>query len=193
MALLTAVYMGVFDKASTSRFGQFVKGLSFIVLIYAFALALGTFMGTSNYLQPLKFLRPNTIEVTNETGLSWQKVTNLSELQNALQQAQIRQKPVIVDFYADWCISCKDMVNHVFTQPEVIKLLNQFVLVRADVTNNTEDEIALTKHFHVIAPPTFLFFNQDGTEINTRIDGEESVPEFAQVLSQVLSHLQLPS
>ncbi len=139
LAVLTAVFMGVLDKSPTNRFGQFIKGLSFIVFAYGLALALGAFMGNSNYFQPLHFKNTTSIDTPQSDVLPWQKITSLAELDKVLQHAQSQQKPVIVDFYADWCTSCKDMVNHVFPDPAVKKLLVQFILIRADVTNNTKE------------------------------------------------------
>jgi thiol:disulfide interchange protein len=189
LAVLTAVYMGLFDKVDNNRFAQFVKGLSFVVMLYAFVLALGAFMGSNNYLHPLELKQTAPTSASMSTAVTWQRVTSLSELQQALQQAKANQKPAIVDFYADWCISCKDMIKNVFPDPVVNNLLSQFTLIRADVTNDSTEQAELTKHFNVIAPPTFIFFGKDGNEIKPRVDGEESVQEFTQTLQHVLTSI----
>lgn len=182
LAVLTAVYMGLFDQPST-RFGQFVKGLSFLVMLYALVLALGVFMGNTNYFRAMQ-LKPT--DPAAGTTATWQKVTTLAEVQKALQQAKDHHRPAIIDFYADWCISCKDMINNVFPDPTVSKLLNQFELIRADVTIDSKEESELTKHFNVIAPPTFVFYDPDGNEIKPRVDGEQDAKEFVQTLQHDL-------
>ncbi|TKW71067.1 MAG: thiol:disulfide interchange protein, partial [Bradyrhizobium icense] len=88
----------------------------------------------------------------------------------------------------DWCLSCKEMERVVFTAPQVKSLMSHFVLLRADVTANDHQDRALERQFHVIAPPTFLFFAPNGQELtDSRIVGQEESQTFANHLRQILA------
>lgn len=181
LALITSVYMGVFDKMPTKPLGKLLKALSLLVLLYGLALALGAFMGNNNVLQPLQINGNNTV---TSKPVQWEVMGNLATLQSRLKEPS--NKPIIVDFYADWCVSCKHMDKYVFTDPQVKKLLEQFTLLRVDVTNSNEADMAITKHYQVIAPPTLLFFNQAGQQLKTRIDGEQNTQELMNTLQRIL-------
>jgi len=106
-------------------------------------------------------------------------VRNMEELNKQLSLAQSSGKPVILDFYADWCESCVVMDKNVFSVPEVLNSLSHFVLLRADLSQNSAADADLLKNYDVIAPPTVLFFNDHGQEVNShRIVGELNANEF---------------
>lgn len=106
-------------------------------------------------------------------------VKNIDDLNKQLADAQASGRSVILDFYADWCESCVVMDRNVFDKPDVQKVLANYVLLRADLTNNTMADETLLKHFAVVAPPTVLFFDGKGREINSqRIVGEVNAKEF---------------
>lgn len=123
---------------------------------------------------PLPFLH-------NEPNLnsSFSIVHNMEELKSQIALAKTIKKPVALDFYADWCESCVTMDKNVFALTDVKKAMSEYVLLRADLSaNKTEDEEML-HYFNVIAPPTMLFFNMQGKELNSyRIVGELSAKEF---------------
>jgi thiol:disulfide interchange protein DsbD len=96
--------------------------------------------------------------------LSFKQVKNLNELNQELAKAKAAGKPVMFDFYADWCVSCKEMEHNTFSDPTVIARLKPFVLLQADVTANNADDKALFKRFGVLGPPTIVFFNAKGDE-----------------------------
>ena len=109
------------------------------------------------------------------------QVRSLPQLQALLPQ---QSKPVMLDFYADWCIECKLMERHVLTDPQVIQALDAVVLVRADVTANDTAEVELMKHYGVLGPPTVLFFDSDGAEMRgLRLTGYADA-------ATLLAHLQ---
>ena len=96
--------------------------------------------------------------------LVFQVVRSSEELERILQKAKADNKPVMLDYYADWCISCKEMEAITFTNSEVGKAMSRFVLVQADVTINNQQTQALLKQFGLYGPPGILFFNSAGEE-----------------------------
>jgi thiol:disulfide interchange protein DsbD len=102
-----------------------------------------------------------------------------AELAARLAEAKAADEPVLIDFYADWCTSCVVMDRQVFSQPKVQAALQPFMLVRVDLSQNTEEDQALLKKYEVIAPPSVLFFSTSGQEVNNRrIVGEMSAKDF---------------
>jgi thioredoxin:protein disulfide reductase len=96
--------------------------------------------------------------------LSFAVIHSLEELDAQLRQAKQEKKLVLLDFYADWCISCKEMEINTFANSEVSKELKQFILLQADVTKNSPDNQALLKRFGLFGPPGILFFNLNSEE-----------------------------
>lgn len=136
--------------------------------------------------RPFRLLHPNQV-VSSDTS-NFQTIKSITDLNVALKQAKQQNKPVLLDFYANWCLSCKEMERVVFTAPQVKSLMSHFILLRADVTANDDKDKALEHQFHVIAPPTFLFFAPNGQELtDARIVGQEESQTFASHLQQVLA------
>jgi thiol:disulfide interchange protein DsbD len=104
------------------------------------------------------------LEKSIAPNLVFQVVRSPEELQSILQKAQENKKSVLLDFYADWCISCKEMEAITFTNPEVAKEMSRFVLVQADVTVNNSSTQALLKQYGLFGPPAILLFNGLGDE-----------------------------
>ena len=120
-------------------------------------------------------------------ALSFVVVHSLAELDAQLVLAKQEQKLLLLDFYADWCISCKEMEVNTFTNPEVSKQLKQLVLVQADVTANSPESQALLKKFGLYGPPGILFFSQNSEEQkNQRVIGYMSPERFIERLKQVM-------
>lgn len=116
---------------------------------------------------------------TNAAAPSFIVVHDVKSLNKQLSLAQAQHQPVILDFYADWCESCVSMDRHVFGKPDVQRKLSNYVLLRADLSANSEKDEALLKNYEVIAPPTVLFFDPTGREMNAqRIIGEVGAKEF---------------
>lgn len=136
--------------------------------------------------RPFRFLHPK--HVTRLETSNFKTIKSISDLKLVLMQAKQQNKPVLLDFYASWCLSCKEMERIVFTAPPVKSLMAHFILLRADVTANDKKDRALEHQFHVIAPPTFLFFAPNGQELtDSRIVGKEDAQIFAHHLKQILA------
>lgn len=185
LLIMSAVYMGAFTTAPATGTGKLWKGFSVMVLVYGFLLLIGAGMGNADPLEPLALKQQTTAVASNPTT-PFKKIKSLTDLRTALVQAKAQGKLVVLDFYADWCLSCKEMDRNTFRDPQVQSSLNQFVLLRADVTANDDSDKSLEKKLNVIAPPSILFF-QNGKELSShRIVGAVGAKEFSQHLQKVL-------
>ncbi|OGT25744.1 MAG: hypothetical protein A3I77_03265 [Gammaproteobacteria bacterium RIFCSPLOWO2_02_FULL_42_14] len=120
---------------------------------------------------------------SSTSQLNFQSVQSVEMVETALQQAH--KKPVMLDFYADWCIACKELETFTFSDPAVKSALSHYVLLRADVTKNTPKDQLLEQHFGVIAPPTILFFKNQAEIQNSRLIGYTNKKRFLQHLTQI--------
>jgi thioredoxin:protein disulfide reductase len=127
-------------------------------------------------------------QVSSAPGNTLQAIKSTSDFDRVLLRASQEHKPVLLDFYANWCISCKEMEHTVLNAAEVRHLLSRFIVLRADVTANDATDKALERKFNIIAPPAFLFFLPDSQEqANLRIVGQVSKDTFIAHLHQALS------
>lgn len=118
----------------------------------------------------LQRLIPTTTQA-DTTGLRFQSVHSISAVESALKTASPTNKIVLLDFYADWCTSCKELDETTFKNPAVIAQLSQYVLLRADVTQDSPDEQLLMQHYHIVGTPTLVFFKDRRELPKTRIVG----------------------
>lgn len=182
-----AVYMGALSNGLKDGWRRLWRGFGIVLLVYGILMIIGAAMGNSNPLQPL-------IHSTKKSELTFTKIKNISELNQALDNAKTQNKPVMLDFYADWCIACKIMDRTTFADPSVQSALQNFILLRADVTANDAEDKALEQSYHVIAPPTILFFKPDRTELkNLRIVGETDAILFLRQLQEIQKAINTPS
>lgn len=159
-----------------------VKIITTLLFIYGVVVLVGAISGATNILKPLeKFTSPTG--VTLETNkLQFTKIKTVAELETLLQNTN---KPVMVDFWATWCASCKELDNFTLTDPNVIEALSKYELVKIDVSNNTEDDKALMKKFQVFGPPALMFFDTNGELIGgKRIVGYKNPKEFLEILNK---------
>ena len=179
LALVCAVFLHALDPlpVGTKSGGRFWKGVGIILLIYGAALLIGALSGRTDPLRPLAGF---SMQGTNTASkMAFDRVKNLADLEGRLAHAT---QPVILDFYADWCVSCKEMETFTFAEPAVAEKLGQFVRLQADVTQNTEEDKALLKRFGLYGPPGIIFFNPQGQEQQTRVVGYQKAEDFIQVL-----------
>ena len=148
---------------------------------------IGVGSGATDPLQPLY---PLMQKISSSAGTVshpvFQPVVSSKELDSIITSSATLGKPVLLDFCADWCVSCKEMEKYTFSDPLVAELMSQFTLVQADVTKNTLDDKALLERFGLFGPPAILFFQPDGNESSEyRVMGFMKANNFASVLEQV--------
>ncbi|KTD32893.1 thiol:disulfide interchange protein DsbD [Legionella nautarum] len=178
LLIFSGVYCGALT-CSLNNIDKFRQGFGIILLVYGLLVLIGASMGTTNPLQPLAALQI----VKSTTPTEEKTVKTLRGLQRVIANA--KGKPVMLDFYADWCTSCKFMEATVFKDPRVTEALKDFVVVKVDITGNKAQERALLSQFNVVAPPTFLFLDKLGDEqTHLRLVGETSTKEFLNQLEQ---------
>ena len=180
-----AIYFGAFELRARKPVEKVVQFVGVVVAIWGGAILVGSSLGSSSIFDPFEGLRisgaPKNASELEEKG--WHTVKTLEEVQNFLEQ---NDKPVILDVYADWCISCKIMEKNVFTEARVREGLREFGLLRVDVTANDELDRELLSHFGLFGPPTLAFFDRDGSEITeVRIQGEIDADAFSKHLSGI--------
>ncbi|QLZ67936.1 protein-disulfide reductase DsbD [Legionella sp. PC1000] len=177
LLIFSGIYSGALTYSATHR-EKFNQGVGLILLVYGFLILVGASMGATNPLQPL------TIQSANAAPAKTQKEQNLSTIKQAIANAQ--GKPVMLDFYADWCTSCKVMDATTFKDPRVQEALARFSVIKIDVTKNNADDKALLNYFHVVAPPTFIFLDAQGNEIKgLKLVGEISASKFLNTLKKI--------
>ncbi|MBK1718069.1 protein-disulfide reductase DsbD [Thiocystis violacea] len=183
----SSVYMGALTQLPTTASGwsKLWKGLGVFLLIYGALMLVGAAAGGKDTLQPLRGLLP--AGGVGATHASFQRIKTVADLERALTQAQAAGKPVLLDFYADWCVSCKEMERYTFSDPAVIAEMSRFVLLQANVTDNdAEDKALMQERFGLPGPPAILFFDTAGTELaNYRLVGFKPAEPFAAHLRQV--------
>ena len=159
-----------------------VKTVMALIFIYGTVCFIGAISGATNVLNPLEKFTQKTNGVAFENSLNWVYIKNNDELNNAIQTST---KPVMLDFYASWCVSCKELENITFKDERVQKSLEKFTLVKADVTNNTKEEQELQKRFNVFGPPALIFFDENKQEIKqAQIIGYKNADEFLEIMNR---------
>ena len=133
--------------------------------------------------QPVDKIVNKVLGLQALSHLPFSRVKSVTELDAAIASAN--GKMVMLDFYADWCTSCKEMEKFTFSNENVIAALQDTVLLQADVTDNNDDDQALLKRFNLFGPPGIIFFDKTGAEQKIRVIGYKNAMEFTQVLNQV--------
>lgn len=186
LLVVCAVYLGALDSLQIDANGwnKFFKGIGLIALIYGALLIIGGAGGSQNLSQPLQLLSTNAAPGQQQTPeLQFTKINNLSELQAKLSATQ---RPVMLDFYADWCTDCKTMEKTTFRDPNVIAALDNYLLLKLDMTDNTDEHQQMLKHLKVFGPPTMLFYDAAGQEKTAqRLVGHVSAEGLLAHLSQL--------
>jgi thiol:disulfide interchange protein DsbD len=175
------------DSSAAQKLG---KGIGFLAIIYGLLLLLGSLTGGSNPLKPLSSLDFGGagVAVSNQQHIEFQRIKTVEDLDREIAAAASQGKTVMLDFYADWCVSCKEMEEYTFTDAGVQAALANTVLLQADVTANDEADQALLQRFGVFGPPTIIFFDTDGQQRHGyEVVGYMKAMDFSDHLQQVFS------
>ncbi|HIP20363.1 MAG TPA: protein-disulfide reductase DsbD [Sulfurimonas sp.] len=176
-----SLYLGVFEK--DHHF--FKHSVAMIIFIYSVSLFIGFLAGSSSMLKPLGFLNQPAIIQTGAVGntkeLSFTVVHSIQELDAVL--ADNEGKKILLDFSAEWCTSCKELEEITFKDADVMKKMSEFVLVRADVTANTDQEKELSQKYGVFGPPVLIFFDE-----STQVQKSKTIVGFIEP-DEFLAHL----
>ena len=179
-----ALFLGVFEKG-----GHFFKhSVAMIIFIYSVSLFIGYLAGASSMTRPLGFLNKPSIVATStmqkQEDKKFQVVTSIAQLDAILEKN--RGKKILLDFAADWCTSCKEFDEITFADAKVKAKMNEFVLIRADVTANGKQEKALSQKYGVFGPPAIIFFDKNLQPIQSKtIIGYTEPAEFLAHLNTI--------
>jgi thiol:disulfide interchange protein DsbD len=191
--LLAAACLGLFSApgVQASIWRRLGRGIGAALAVWAAVLLVGLAAGSSDPLRPLAVLASRSAapaatsvagapQTASHDDLAFQAVRSSAELDGAVKAAA---QPAMLDFYADWCVSCKEMEKFTFSDPRVHAKLKQMNLLRADVTANNADDQALLKRFGLFGPPGIIFFDRGGKEV-LRVVGYESADKFLRSLER---------
>ncbi|MCE7902479.1 MAG: protein-disulfide reductase DsbD [Gammaproteobacteria bacterium PRO9] len=196
LLVIGGVFLGAFAplEAAAPLSRKIGKGFGIVATIYGAALLLGALAGNEDALRPLQFTAitstsaPGTAAGTDAGHVSFTRIKTLDDLNNAVARASAAGQPVLLDFYADWCVSCKEMEKYTFPDPAVQAILAKAVVLQADVTAVDADDQALMRHFGIVGPPTIMFFTADGRELSSqRVVGFKPAAQFAAHLERVFA------
>jgi len=166
LLILCSVYLSALDglPVEASGWTRLWKGVGVVSLVYGILLLIGAASGAHDPLQPLQnvMAKQGSAQNSQQAHLPFIKIKSVTDLERELADAAGQSKAVMVDFYADWCVSCKEMEKYTFAKADVQRALSGMVLLQADVTANDEDDKALLKHFQLIGPPSILFYDSSG-------------------------------
>ncbi len=187
LLIIPAIYLRAIDSLPTnpSPLQRLCKGIGIILLALGITMIIGAASGAKSPLNPLSGILSKQAS-TSSSGLSFKRVHSIAELEATIQNA--KGKTVMLDFYADWCVACKELEQFTFSDAGVKNALKDTVLLQADVTNNTPEDVALLNRFKLFGPPGMVFFNQTGQEIaSLKVVGYQPPEEFIKTLQKLNS------
>lgn len=183
LLVLSSIYLNALDALPHNARGghKMMKGLGMLALLLGIAYLIGALSGANDMLRPLGMV--TKAEAAPEQPM-FTRIKGLTELDEAIKKSA--GKIVMLDFYADWCVSCKEMERFTFADPAIRAKLKSAVLLQADVTANSQDDKVLLKKFGLYGPPGILFFDQKGRELSDfRLVGIQDVTQFMNTLQHV--------
>jgi thiol:disulfide interchange protein DsbD len=183
LLIISSTYLHVLDVQPhhTTGWHKLQKGLGLFILLLGIAYLIGALSGSKDILRPLSgFAVAQAATPTH----SFKRIKTAAELEQHI--AQSKGQIVMLDFYADWCVSCKEMERNTFSEAAVQNRLTTATLLQLDMTNNTTDDKALLKRFGLYGPPAILFFDKQGKESSDfRVVGYQDAEQFSQTLQKV--------
>ncbi|MGA7180397.1 MAG: protein-disulfide reductase DsbD [Thiobacillaceae bacterium] len=194
LLIISAVYLHALDPLPQHATGwkRLWKGVGVVALIAGLSLVLGALGGSRDILQPLAVYKgglsagASAAAVAETTQLNFDQVKSIAELDIKLSEAKAAGKPVMLDFFADWCVSCKEMEKFTFSDSKVRDSLKNAVLIQADVTSNSDEHKAMLKRFGLFGPPGIIFWNKAGQQSDYKVVGYEPSDKFLASIGQAL-------
>ncbi|OED44881.1 hypothetical protein ACH42_06495 [Endozoicomonas sp. (ex Bugula neritina AB1)] len=188
----SAIFLGALRINPETSTDKIKQAAGIIVLVYGVCLIVGASMGNSNPLQPLERQNTQLNGIDNSTyaekKIDLIKVNTVTEMNQLLTQSIRENRSAMVDFYADWCITCKVMERTVFPDPLVADSLKKMMLIKLDITENTLEHQQLMNQYNLFGPPALLFFNPQGQEVESiRTQGDISADQLKLKLDRLLS------
>jgi thiol:disulfide interchange protein DsbD len=191
LVFMTGVFMGGLTSltADSSIPQKLGKGFGLLAILYGLLLFLGALSGGSNPMKPLATVSfGGGVMVAEESHLEFQRIKSVDDLDREISAAAAAGKTAMLDFYADWCVSCIEMEEYTFTDVGVQAALADSVLLQADVTANDELDQELLQRFGVFGPPTIIFFGMDGQQRHGyEVVGYMKAKDFTDHLNQALN------
>jgi len=184
LLIFSGIYLRALDTLphNASGWHRLFKSIGLLALLLGVAYLIGALSGARDILRPLG--NTGRVEAQAPATLQFSRVIDVAELDRRIAQASGR--PVMLDFYADWCVSCKEMERFTFHDPAVQAKLKPVLLLQADVTANSEADQALLKRFGLYGPPGILFFDAQGNEMGDfRVIGYQDAAQFLKTLEKV--------
>ncbi len=189
LLIIPAIYLNALDALPQGASGwrKLWKGVGVAMLAYGVLMLIGVANGSGDPLQPMrKTISPGECSET-KTASTFRRVATVAELQAALQAAQAEGRWAMLDYYADWCVSCKEMERETFADPRVRREFDNIVLLQADVSANSDEDQFLLQRYGLFGPPATLFFDPAGTERKAyRVVGFKGPDEFLGHLQQAM-------
>lgn len=165
LAVLSGFWIFSLKARDGSPAASPLRAAGLVAVVYGVLLLVGAASGSKDPLQPLdRISAGGGSGAVQEHALAFQRIKTVADLERAVASATAAGKPVMLDFYADWCVSCKEMEKFTFPDPGVQAVLTNAVLLQADVTANDADDKALMTRFEIYGPPTIAFYGADGVE-----------------------------
>jgi thiol:disulfide interchange protein DsbD len=185
LLIFSAIYLRALDALPHNAGGwhRLLKGIGMFALLLGAAYLVGALSGARDILSPLGNI--GRAEASAPATLQFSRVKDIADLDQRIAQVRGKQT-VMLDFYADWCISCKELERFAFSDPAVNAKLKPVLLLQADVTANSEADKALLKRFGLFGPPGILFFNTQGKEVaDFRVTGYQDTAQFLKTLQNI--------
>ncbi|MES5325886.1 protein-disulfide reductase DsbD [Alcaligenes phenolicus] len=187
LALWAAALLGAFGRGTAPRtpWSALRQGVGMMLAVWTVMMMISIALGRPSVIRPLEGLKSSGTVAAAQSKVEFQRVLTLQELEERLAKTT---RPVMLDFYADWCVSCIEMENFTFSDPAVAQRMAQFDLLQVDVTANTPEDRELLKHFRLFGPPGIMFFDSKGKQLEQlRVIGFQDASRFSKVLDEVLA------
>ena len=177
LLILSAIYLHALDalQHNASNWHKLWKGIGILALLLGIAYLIGALSGARDILRPLAGM--GSAQAGTPSALPFIRIKNVADL-NA-RVAQAGGKTVMLDFYADWCVSCKEMERDTFSDSKVQARLKEALLLQADVTAHDDEDQALLARYQIYGPPVILFYDRQGKEqADSRVTGYQDAAQF---------------